>query len=147
MVTARHPGRLRRSVTAAHVNHSWDFLCGRVNSPWLAPANLRTPVPTTLAWEKQPAASTSEIVTKNLTDFWAAFNPDLELRTSFRRTTLGLKNYDGGQHHGEPTTGTTRTPIRMMTPRAKTLTRTMTLRRRLQTYLLHHLKTLCQVFR
>lgn len=81
MVTARHPGRLRRSVSAAHVQHSWDFLCGRAASPWLAPGELQPPTPTTVAWEKQPARSTGEIINKNLSNFWTSFNPDLDIPT------------------------------------------------------------------
>lgn len=81
MVTARHPGRLRRSVSAAHIEHSWNFLCGRATSPWLAPADLPPPEPTTVAWEKQPARSTSDIINKNLSDFWTTFNPDLDVPT------------------------------------------------------------------
>lgn len=81
IVSARHPGRLRRSVTAAQVEQSWNFLCGRVNSPWITPLNQPAPKPSTVAWEKQPAASTSEIINTNLSSFWTSFNPDLDLPT------------------------------------------------------------------
>lgn len=39
------------------------------------------PQPTTVAWEKQPAQSTTEIINKNLSEFWTNFNPDLDLPT------------------------------------------------------------------
>lgn len=81
MVTARHPGRLHRSVSAAQIQHSWNFLCGRAASPWLAPSEPHPPQLTTVAWEKQPARSTSEIINKNLSDFWTTFNPDLDVPT------------------------------------------------------------------
>lgn len=81
MVTSRHPGRLRRTVSAAHVLHTWNFLCGREASPWQTPTDLPPPTPSTVAWEKQPAHSSSEIVQKNLSSFWTTFNPDLELPT------------------------------------------------------------------
>lgn len=83
MVSARHPGRLRRSVTAAQVQHSWNYLCGRVSSPWS----------TTVAWEKQPASSTSEIINNNLSDFWTTLNPNLDLPTPddiFPKDDIGL---------------------------------------------------------
>lgn len=81
MVTARHPGRLRRSVSAAHVQHSWDYLCGRAPSPWLAPLDLEPPAATTVAWEKEPAQSSSDIVQKNPSNFWTTFNPELDVPT------------------------------------------------------------------
>lgn len=81
MVSARHPWRLRSSVSAAHIERSWDFLCGRASSPWLAPTSLKPPEPTAVAWEKQPARSTSDIINKNLSDFWTTFNPDLDVPT------------------------------------------------------------------
>lgn len=81
MVSAQHPGRLRRSVTAAQVEHSWNFLCGRASSPWITPVNQPAPQPSTVAWEKQPGTSTADIINNNLSDFWTSFNPDLDLPT------------------------------------------------------------------
>lgn len=81
MVSARHPGRPRRSVTATALTQSWDFLCHRTTTPWSTPADLPAPRPHAEAWEKDPAPSSSTIIQKNLSDFWTSFNPDLDLPT------------------------------------------------------------------
>lgn len=81
MVSVRHPGRPRRSVTATALTQSWDFLCHRTTTPWSTPADLPAPCPHAVAWEKDPAPSSSAIMQKNLSDFWTSFNPDLDLPT------------------------------------------------------------------
>lgn len=87
--TMRRTGRLPHvnfslgglKVSAAQLNHSWDFLCRRTVSPWVTPSKLTPPQPTTVAWEKQPAQSAGEIINKNISAFWTTFNPDLDLPT------------------------------------------------------------------
>lgn len=81
MVSARHSGRLRNSVTAANIAHSWEFLCNRTPSPWSQPTDLPAPRPRVTAWEKEPAPSTSVLVQRNLSAFWASFNPYVDLPT------------------------------------------------------------------
>lgn len=106
MVSAQHPGRLRRSVTAVQVEHSWNFLCGRASSPWITAVNQPAPQPSTVAWEKQPATSTADIINNNLSDFWTSFNPDLDLPTPddiFPDDNVGLDEL----RHGGRTIGTT----------------------------------------
>lgn len=81
MVTARHPERLRRTVTTEALEQTLNFLCHRSHSPWTTPSDQPAARPTVAVWEKAPAPSSYQVIQRNLSSFWKSFNPDLDTPT------------------------------------------------------------------
>lgn len=81
---SRHPGRLRRQPLPFKA--TWDYLCGRSPSPpvpWTS-GNLAQDTPPATQKdtiehiiEKSVVSTSAQIISSNLTNFWAGFNPDL----------------------------------------------------------------------
>lgn len=81
---SRHPGRLRKQPPPLQA--TWDYLCRRSNTPpvpWTFGSLAQGTQPYTQckakeqAVEKPVVSSSSRIISNNLTEFWAEFNPDL----------------------------------------------------------------------
>lgn len=113
---SRHPKRLRRQPLPFQA--TWDYLCGRSPSPpvpWTS-GNLAQDTPPAAQKDaiehiiEKPVVSTSaQIISSNLTTFWAGFNPDLpDLEDPpvplLHLTTCGL-NSDFVRRHGVRTNG------------------------------------------
>lgn len=85
----RHPGRFKKWLSDVVVPQTFDFLCGRANSPSslfsiLDAAPVVTPPPTQPTEQPPPTPAfpgavpaASNLIQRNLTEFWTNFQPDL----------------------------------------------------------------------
>lgn len=88
-VKGRHPGRFKKWLSDVVVPQTFDFLCGRANAPSslfgiLDAAPVATPPPTQPTEQPPPTPAfpgavpaASNLIQRNLTEFWTNSQPDL----------------------------------------------------------------------